>query len=129
MWALSITVTSSVLSTSLVGRESGHTTIGVHLHEVQRAVETTWQVGHVDIESEFLVLQVEHLVVRVILHEVDTGTNVFVRASGNELNRELVAARGDTICTTVICTIEGTVLRGGKRLNTACIRLDTITLT
>ena len=99
MWALGITVTSSVLGTSLVVGEAGLATVGVHLDEVERAVETAGELGHVDVEGELLVEEVEHLVPRVGgVHEVDTRADVLrVRAVGHEPERKLVAACGDTV--------------------------------
>ena len=99
--ALRVAVTGTVLGTSLVVSELAGTTIGVHLNQVDCTVETTRKSGHVDVESELLVLEVEELVGGVVLREeVDTGTDVLrVRALGHELERELVAAGGDTVGT------------------------------
>ena len=99
MRALGVAVASTVLGTGRVGREAGLATVSVHLDEVERAVETAREVGHVNVESELLVLQVEHLVRGVVLgEEVDTGTDVLgVRALLDELEVELVAARRDTV--------------------------------
>ena len=92
--ALRVAVASTVLSTSLVGCVLGETTILSHLDEVQSTVETAGEVGHVDIEGEFLVEEGEHLVVGVVLHQVDTRADV---GAGNELERERVAAGRDTV--------------------------------
>ncbi len=62
MRTLAVALTSSILGTSLIGREPGNSTIGIHIDEVQSAIETVREAQHVDIEGEFLVLQVEHLV-------------------------------------------------------------------
>ena len=63
--ALRVAVTSSVLGTNLVPREARHTTIGIHLREVDGTVKTARKVRHVDIESEFHVLHVECRVLRL----------------------------------------------------------------
>ena len=99
MGALGITVTSTVLGTSPVGREAGGSAVCVHLDEVERAVETAWELRHVDVEGELLVLELEQLVrAIVVIEEVNTGTDVRgVRAVSHEFQRELVAARGDTV--------------------------------
>ena len=101
VWALSVAVASSVLRTSLVRREAAGATVLVHLDEVERAVETTWERRHVDVEGELLVLELEQLVRAIVLiEEVNTGTDVRgVRAVSHEFQRELVAARRDTVGT------------------------------
>ena len=86
--ALSVAVASSVLGTSLVAGIFRQTTIGVHLDEVQSTVETARQVRHVDVEGELLVFQLEHRVRGVIVHQVDTGADVCVRASGYKVETE-----------------------------------------
>ena len=112
MRALSIAVTSSVLGTSLVGRVFRHTTISVHLNEVHSTVQTTGQLGHVNVEGELLVEKVEHLVPLVGVHEVDTRANVLaVRVAGDELQSESIAAGGDTVGGRVLSTLKLAVLR------------------
>lgn len=115
VWALSITVTSSVLGTSLVGGVLGLPTIGGHLGEVQSTVQTTWEVGDIDIEGEFLVVWLEQLILGISgVHEVDTGTDVGrVWAHGDELESERVASGRDTVGTTVVGTIQSTVCSTG----------------
>ena len=96
--ALGVTVSRTELGTGLVVGEASHTTIGVHLDEVESAVETARKLGHVNVECELLVLQVEHVVGRFILKKVDTRADV--RAGGglsDELQREGIAAGRDTV--------------------------------
>ena len=62
MGTLRVAVTSTVLGTSFVGGELGNTTVGVHLDQVNCTVESTRKLGHVNVERELLVLQLEHLV-------------------------------------------------------------------
>jgi len=108
-WTLRIAVTSSVFGTSLVGGESGHTTVSVHLREVNGAVETAREVRNVDIESEFLVEELEHLVRSVAGHQVHTGTDVLLRTAGDEFESDSVSAGGDTVCAGVVSTFESAV--------------------
>lgn len=107
--ALRVAVAGTVLSTSLVASVGSHATISLHLGEVERAVKTARKVGDVNIESELLVEGLEHLVVRVVLHKVDTRTDVFLCALGDEFESEGVAAGGDTVGTRVVSTVKGTV--------------------
>ena len=108
--ALGVTVSRTELGTGLVVGEASHTTIGVHLDEVESAVETARKLGHVNVECELLVLQVEHVVGRFILKKVDTRADVGVRARGDELEREGAATCGDTVGSLVVRTIDSTVL-------------------
>lgn len=78
MGTLRVAIASAVGCTSRVGRILCLSTILGHLHEVKSAVETARKVGDIDVECELLVLQVEHLVVVRVLHEVDTGSDVFL---------------------------------------------------
>ena len=91
--------TSSVLGTSLVVALVD-TTVGSHLNKVESTVQTARQLGDVDVEGELLADEVEHLVLGVALHEVGTRTNVSrVRALGDELEGQRVAAGSDTVGT------------------------------
>lgn len=115
MWALRVTVTSSILGTSLVIGELGHTTICVHRDEVKSTVETTREVRHVNIECELLVLQLEHLVLGRARHEVDTRTNV---GACHELEGERITTGSDTVSARVICTVQSTVLGASGGIGT-----------
>lgn len=68
----------------------------VEIHpRVLLAVETAWKLRHVDIKCELLVIQVEHLVRALGLHQVDTRANVSrVWAVGHELECEGAAGGG-----------------------------------
>lgn len=97
--ALGVAVSSSVLGTSLVVALVD-TTVGSHLNKVESTVQTARQLGDVDVEGELLADEVEHLVLGVALHEVGTRTNVSrVRALGDELEGQRVAAGSDTVGT------------------------------
>lgn len=58
-WALSVTVTGSVLSTSLVSWVCSQSSISFHLGEVQSTVKTTRKLGDIDGEGELSSQQVE----------------------------------------------------------------------
>ena len=104
---LRIAVASSVLGTSLVVRVLRKTTVSVHLDEVESTVETTGKLRHVDVESELLVLEVEHLVFRVRGHEVRARSNVLLGRLGHELEREGIARSGDTVSACIVCKLSG----------------------
>jgi hypothetical protein len=104
--ALRIAVSGSVLGTSLVGGVLGQTTIGIHLGEVDGTVETAAEVGDIDIKSELLVLELEHLVGGVAGKEVHARTDV---GAGLEFEGQGVTRGSDTIGTRVVGTIQGTV--------------------
>ena len=115
VWALSIAVTGTIFGTSLVAWVLGETTIGSHLRKVQSTIQTTGEVRNIDIESELLVVWLEHLILAVrVVHEVDTGTDVGrVWTLGDILEGKGVAGGGDTICSGVVSTVNSTVLRTG----------------
>ena len=108
--ALRVTVASSVLGTSLVRGEPRHTTVLVHLREVDGAVETARKVRHVDVEGEFLVLEVPGSVLRLAVHQVDTRADVGRAAGvGDEVKLERRSASRDTVCALVVSTVESAV--------------------
>lgn len=113
--ALGVAVTSSVLGTSLVGAVAGLATVLVHGDEVEGAVQAASDVVDIDIKGELVAKEVEHLVVVVILHEVETAADVgAVWTNSHELEVELAAARGDSVGARVVGTIETAL--GGARL-------------
>lgn len=62
LWALSITVSRSILGTGQVGGVLGHSSVGVHGHEVESAVQSARKVGDIHIERELLTQKLELLV-------------------------------------------------------------------
>ena len=62
VWALRVAVAGAILGAALVARVLGFAAVLVHLHEVQCAVEAARHLGHVDIEGEFSILEMEHVV-------------------------------------------------------------------
>lgn len=111
VWALSIAVTGTVLSTSLVTRVAGLSSIGVHLREVESTVQTARKLGDIDIEGELLVEEVEHLVGLVlVVHKIDTGTDVGgVLTLGDEAEGKGITGSGDTVGSGVVSTIKSAV--------------------
>ena len=112
--ALSITVAGSVFGTSLVASETGETTVGVHLREVESTVETAGKVGDIDVKGELLVLELEHLIGGIGSQEVDTRADVLAAGVGSdELERQGIAADGDTVGGRIISTLNCAVLGAG----------------
>jgi len=108
--ALRIAVASTVLGTSLVGGETGHATVCVHGREVDGTVETTRELGNVDVEGELLVQELEHLVFGVAVEEVDSGTDVLsVGVALDELESQGIAAGRDSISSGVVSPLESAV--------------------
>jgi len=62
LWALSITISSSVGGTSLIVCVLSFTSIFLHFDEVESSVNTAWHVGDINIEGELFVLKFEHLI-------------------------------------------------------------------
>lgn len=104
---LRVAVSNTVLSTGLVVRVLGDTTVGVHGHKVEGTIQTAREVGNIDGEGELLVQQVKNLVVGVICHEVGTRSDV---GTGNEVQTQRIAGGSDTVRSRVVCTVESTVL-------------------
>jgi hypothetical protein len=76
----------------------GQATIGIHLDEVKGAIDTTGQIGHVDVEGELLVPKIEHLVAGVVGHKIHARANVGgVKAMCDELDGECTASGCDPV--------------------------------
>lgn len=103
MGALSIAVSGSVSGTSLVSSVVGQSTVKLHLGEVEGTVESAGEVGHVNIEGELVVLQVEALVGAVVCQKVDTRSNV---GTGDESEGKRIISSLDTVNTLVIGPIK-----------------------
>jgi hypothetical protein len=111
---LGVAVASPVLGTSLVSAVLAQATVGVHLNEVESAVDTARNLGDIDVEGELLVKEVEHGVFGVGLHEIDSTTNVSPRALGEELDGQGVTARGNAVGLLVVGTLESALLGTGS---------------
>jgi len=118
---LGVTVSSTISRSSFVAGELAQSTVGGHLNKVQSAVETTGERRHVNIEGEFLVQEVEHLVVGVVLiKQVNSGSDVRYSlksatsqrkydeglTSSHELQAKFIAAGGNTVGGLVVGTVE-----------------------
>lgn len=112
---MGVAVAGTVLGASLVVGELRHATVGVHLTEVESAVETARELRHVNVEGELLVQELEHLVLGLAAHEVDTRADVGAR---DELQSERVAGGRDAVSTLVVGTVEGAVLRASDTVGT-----------
>ena len=91
MRALSVAVASTILRSSLVTREPRHASVGIHLDKVERAVQAAREVGHVNVESELLVLQFEQRIGAIIVKKINAGSDILVRALGNEIQAKRTA--------------------------------------
>ena len=104
---LRVAVTSTVLGTSLVVGVLGHTTIGIHLGQVESAIETARKVGHVNIEGELLVDKLKELIFAVALEKVATRADV---GASLKLEGQSITGGGDTVSACVVSTIESAFL-------------------
>lgn len=111
--ALSITVASSVLSTSLVASVLGLATVGVHGDEVQGSVQAAGQLGDIDIEGELLAQKVKHLVLGVGSHQESTATDVLVGALGDEAESQSSVVGRDAIGGLIVSAIDTAVGSAG----------------
>merc|ERR1712086_532514 len=83
MGALGITVSSTILGTST--SIFGFTSICIHLHEIQSAVDSTIKLGIIHSVSELLVLQLEEHVRVFGVHEIRSRSNILaVRTLGHK---------------------------------------------
>lgn len=62
MWALSIAIPSSILSSCMICRKLRKSTVSLHFHKVKCTVQTARKIRDVDIDSKLSVLQLEHLI-------------------------------------------------------------------
>ncbi len=122
MRALRVTVARSIACTGLVRRVLRLAAIFVHGDKVDSAVKTTRKLRNVHVEGELLILQAEHLVIVLVLHQVHARTDVFLLRRGNKFESESVAAGRDTISAGVVCAVKSAirsasgVVRAGRRV-------------
>jgi len=112
--ALRVAITCSIVGSGLVGSIGfSDTAVSVHLGEVESAVETARELGHINVECEFLVFIVESLILRCTArsHQIDTATDVGLLAIGDEFQRERISTCADPVCPRVISAIESAVSR------------------
>ena len=108
--ALRITVSNTILGTSLVSGESGHSTIRIHGHEVKRAIETARKIGDIHIKGKLVVQKVELCVRGIGIHKIKTRANIgSVRSNGNKCELQRVPACSSTVCGGIIGSLESAV--------------------
>lgn len=84
-------------------------TILVHGDEIKSSIESASSSTRVDIECKLLVQHREHLIVVIILHQIQPRANVRpVSILGQEVDLDRFPAGGDAIGTCIIGTIDGT---------------------
>lgn len=112
VWALSVTVSSSVLDTGSVGRAG--VTVQRHLNGVESTVNTAWELRNIDVKGELLVDEGELLIGSTGGgNEVDTSTDVGSRGTGDELEGDGIARDVDTVGTSVVSTLKSAVGSAG----------------
>lgn len=116
--ALRVAVSGTVFGAGLVARVLRGAAVSVHGDEVQRAVETAGEVGHVHVKCELLAEELEHLIGTVITHEVQPGSDVLAGALGDEVQAQLVAGGSHTVGRLVSGTIERAVRGAGHIVGT-----------
>jgi len=121
--ALAVAVPSAILGTGLVALEPRQATVLVHLAEVDGAVQTARELGHIDVHGELLVEQVKQAVLFVAGHQVDAGPDVLaVVVLGDKIEPQRAGlGRRDAVCLLVVGTVNGAVCRacrtvGARRL-------------
>ena len=78
-------------------------TVLVHGNKVQGTVEPASQITVIDGVSELLVLEVEHFVFVLAIHQIHAGTNVLgVRTLGDETKLEIVTGGFDAVSVSVL---------------------------
>ncbi len=110
LWALSITVASTICGTGLVVLVLFRSSVSVHLDEVQSTVQATGQVGDINLEGELLVQQLEHLVLRVTRHHVETRPNIDGSVVCDEAQCQVTATGFDAISLGVVSAFEVAIL-------------------
>jgi len=106
--ALGVAISSTIVGTSLVGREARHSSVLVHGREVEGAVETAGKLRDINVECELLIEELEHFILRrrTRLHQIDTRPHI---GTSLELQGQGVSGRGDTVCTRVVGSVERAV--------------------
>mmetsp|Transcript_43316 Transcript_43316/g.109766 ORF Transcript_43316/g.109766 Transcript_43316/m.109766 type:complete len:243 (-) Transcript_43316:137-865(-) len=93
----------------------------VHLDEVHGAVQAAGQVADVNVHGEFTVLQLEHVVGVVAVHDVQPGAVVVsVGALCHEIEGHAIvlAVRGHAIGSGIVSALQRTGLRTSRRVRT-----------
>mmetsp|Transcript_38036 Transcript_38036/g.93028 ORF Transcript_38036/g.93028 Transcript_38036/m.93028 type:complete len:203 (+) Transcript_38036:1002-1610(+) len=122
MRALGVTISRPVLRPSLVPVILALPAVRIHLHKIQSAIQTTWQLRHVNIECELLVLQLEQLVGLLSIHQIRPAANVArVLTLRHKPQLQLVPVAGDAIWRRpILCRdpVQPAVARASLRIRT-----------
>lgn len=113
--ALRVAIPSAILGTGLVPAERLEPTILEHLAKVHGAVQPARELGDVHVKGEFLVEEVEQLVLVRAGHEVDSGADILaVVVLLDKLEPQGSGGRGgDAVGAAVVGAVDGAVLRAG----------------
>lgn len=111
---LAVAIPRSILCTRLISLILGQPTILIHRNKVQRAIQPAANLGNVYIKRKLIPQQRKHLIICLILHQVQPTPYVLtIRAVGDKLDAELVTRRGYAIGTRVVCAVKTAVLGTG----------------
>lgn len=105
-WALSITVSNTVLGSSLVAWVDRLATIRRHADEVKGTVQSTRKMRNIDVERELLVQELEQLIGVVVLQHEQSGSDVL---ASDKAKLQGVTGCCSTVCASVVGTIKSTV--------------------
>ena len=109
-WALRITVSNAILGTSFISGVSGHSTIGIHGHEVKRAIKTARKIGDIHVEGELVVQKVELRIRGISVHEIQTRTDIGgISSNSDECKLQRVSARSSAVCSCIIGSLKSAV--------------------
>lgn len=112
--ALTIAVARAKLRTRLVHREPFHSTIFIHGHKVQRAIQTASQLRDIHIKRKLIAQQRKHLIPALIFHQVQPATHVLaIRALLHEFHAQSIPGGGHAVCAGIVGAVDAAVLRAG----------------
>mmetsp|Transcript_37093 Transcript_37093/g.69175 ORF Transcript_37093/g.69175 Transcript_37093/m.69175 type:complete len:219 (-) Transcript_37093:43-699(-) len=115
MWALRIAVSSAIPGSRRVVPEPLSSILG-HLHKVHGSVHAALDLGGIHVQGKLTVLELEHHVVLLILHEEEPRAHI---GSCDESKTNTSGNRGHTIGALILCVIHsfnGTGLRTSFRI-------------
>lgn len=89
-------------------------TAATYSHEVERAIKAAANVGDIDIKGELIPEEIEHLVVVIVLHEINTRANVgAIRMLSDELQAERIAVRLNAVGALIVGAVDTALLSTG----------------
>jgi hypothetical protein len=90
----------------LVGGMTGHASILLHLHKVQRSIESTGKIGDINIERELLVEQLEHIVVGLrAIQQHRSGSDVLRVGPLKKQSGKCLIFKDDPECRRLSCVV------------------------